>query len=143
MVGKQFFVSATAVVLLDQIIKHFIQDFQKTIIPGLLAIQPVKNTGVVFGFMQGSNTAMTAVSIAVAAAIVTYRNRLNSKAEKLAGALILGGTIGNLADRAFRGGVLDYISIGSFPTFNLADASLTIGAVLIAATYIAQKYLKK
>src|SRR3989338_3479335 len=101
MVGKQFFVSATAVVLLDQIIKHFIQDFQKTIIPGLLAIQPVKNTGVVFGFMQGSNTAMTAVSIAVAAAIVTYRNRLNSKAEKLAGALILGGTIGNLADRAF------------------------------------------
>jgi signal peptidase II len=52
--------------------------------------------------------------------------------------LVLGGALGNLLDRVFRspgflrGGVVDFVHIGAWPTFNVADASITIGAVLIA-----------
>jgi len=52
--------------------------------------------------------------------------------------LLLGGALGNLVDRLFRapgflrGGVVDFIGVGSFPTFNVADSAVTIGAVLLA-----------
>ena len=47
--------------------------------------------------------------------------------------LALGGAAGNLADRLARGGVVDFIAIGRWPTFNLADAALLAGVVLVAA----------
>jgi len=51
--------------------------------------------------------------------------------------LVLGGALGNLIDRLFRspgflkGAVVDFVHVGSFPTFNVADAAITIGAVII------------
>jgi signal peptidase II len=51
--------------------------------------------------------------------------------------LVLAGSLGNLADRMFRppsflsGRVVDFVSVGSFPTFNVADSAITVGAVLL------------
>jgi signal peptidase II len=51
--------------------------------------------------------------------------------------LVLGGALGNLIDRIFRspgflrGAVVDFVHVGSFPTFNVADAAITVGAVLV------------
>ncbi len=51
--------------------------------------------------------------------------------------LVLGGALGNLIDRVFRtpgflkGAVVDFVHVGQFPTFNVADSAITIGAVLI------------
>jgi signal peptidase II len=52
-------------------------------------------------------------------------------------ALVLGGALGNVSDRLFRapgflhGAVVDFIKVGSWPTFNVADSAITIGAVLL------------
>jgi signal peptidase II len=52
--------------------------------------------------------------------------------------LLLGGALGNLIDRVFRspgffrGAVVDFVHLGSFPTFNIADSAITIGAILVA-----------
>ncbi len=54
-------------------------------------------------------------------------------------ALVLGGALGNIADRLFRapgvlhGAVVDFIKLGPWPTFNVADSAITIGAVLLIA----------
>jgi len=49
--------------------------------------------------------------------------------------MLIGGALGNLFDRLFRGYVIDYVSIGTFPVFNLADALLTVGIFLILVFY--------
>lgn len=48
--------------------------------------------------------------------------------------LVLGGATGNLVDRVRRGGVVDFIAIGAWPTFNLADAAMVIGTTLLAVS---------
>jgi signal peptidase II len=48
--------------------------------------------------------------------------------------LVLGGATSNLGDRLARGGVVDFIAIGPWPVFNLADAALVVGAVLAAGS---------
>jgi signal peptidase II len=55
---------------------------------------------------------------------------------RLALALQLGGAVGNLIDRVTQGYVTDFISVGSFPVFNVADASISIGAVLLVISVL-------
>jgi signal peptidase II len=50
--------------------------------------------------------------------------------------LVLGGAASNLADRAVRGAVLDFIVLGPWPTFNLADAAMVTGAILLAGAVL-------
>ncbi len=109
---------------------------------GSLGIPHVINTGIAFGFLQGSNNLIGVISAAAAALIIFYRGRVSDGIETAAMALILGGTLSNLADRIFRGAVVDYITIGGFPAFNLADAALTAGAALIISSFIIQKCKK-
>jgi len=54
----------------------------------------------------------------------------------VAGGLILGGAVGNLIDRIRLGHVTDFIHVPNFPTFNLADAAITVGVVILALTLI-------
>jgi len=60
---------------------------------------------------------------------------LRRKDSQLFLAMIIGGALGNLFDRLFRGFVIDYVSVGTFPVFNLADALLTVGIFLILVFY--------
>ncbi len=63
---------------------------------------------------------------------------------RLALALQLGGALGNLTDRLIHGIVTDFISIGSFPVFNIADASISIGsAILIATMWVEERRLRR
>lgn len=64
---------------------------------------------------------------------------LRYKMNQIALALIIGGAIGNVYDRIFFGYVRDFIAVGSFPVFNLADAFLCIGIFLLAAFYAIMK----
>lgn len=109
-------------------------------VAGILGIPHVTNTGIAFGFLQGNNILLSAISIAVAALIIFYRKKLKQGLESAAAALILGGALSNLMDRIFRGAVVDYISIKGVPTFNLADAALTAGAALIITSFAVQKF---
>jgi signal peptidase II len=100
------------------------------------------NTGAAFGFFQSGGLIFTAVAIIVSLAILYYYPRVPASQVplRLALALQLGGAVGNLLDRLVQGTVTDFISLGTFPVFNVADASISIGvAVLVAAMWIEER----
>ena len=91
------------------------------------------NSGAAFGTFQGGNTIFTILAILVIAAILYYYPRVDSGdwTLRLAMGLQLGGAAGNLIDRLLMKRVTDFIAIGSFPVFNVADASISIGVVVL------------
>jgi signal peptidase II len=139
---------AMAVVLvLDQVSKAVVRQTMPLwehieVIPGLLNLTHVQNTGAAFGLL---NTAefpyKTAVMIGIAAlalvAIAAYATQLgfHERVARLGLALILGGAFGNLVDRAVAGHVVDFVDVywgaTHFWAFNVADAAITAGAILV------------
>jgi len=106
---------------------------------GLITLDLTFNAGAAFGV----GTSYTAVIALIVCGVIVYiirtARRLRSLAWTIALGLLLGGALGNLGDRVFRapgplrGEVVDWINLPHFPwTFNLADASITCAAVLIA-----------
>jgi signal peptidase II len=100
------------------------------------------NTGAAFGLFKSGGLLFTLLAIFVSLAIIYYFPRVPSAqvALRLALALQLGGAMGNLIDRLLHGTVTDFISVGTFPVFNVADASISIGAaILIAAMWLEER----
>ncbi len=91
------------------------------------------NTGAAFGMFQNGNKAFIVLAVVVIGVILYYALRLEM-AEwwlRLALAMQLAGAVGNLIDRLTLGKVTDFISVGTFPVFNLADASITLGVGIL------------
>ncbi len=92
------------------------------------------NTGAAFGFFKDGALFFTVVAILVSIAIIIYYPRVprSQVALRVALALQLGGALGNLADRLLQDGqVTDYISVAKFPVFNIADAAIFLGVVIL------------
>ncbi|MDR3574041.1 MAG: signal peptidase II [Anaerolineaceae bacterium] len=92
------------------------------------------NTGVAFGLFQGKSQLFAVLAVLVAVAIIYYFPRVPSTdwTLRIAMGLQLGGALGNLVDRIFNvGQVTDFISVGNFPVFNLADASISVGVLVL------------
>ena len=92
--------------------------------------------------LQGLGDIFTILAILVAVAIIYYFPQVSREdwALRLAMGLQLGGAIGNLIDRISSGYVTDFISIGTFPVFNVADASISIGvAILILGMWVKER----
>lgn len=92
-----------------------------------------RNTGAAFGIFQNFGLFFTLLAIVVSIAIIIYFPRVPREdwTFRLALSLQLGGALGNLSDRLFVGEVTDFISVGPFPVFNIADASIFIGVVIL------------
>ncbi len=106
---------------------------------GLLTLLAARNPGAAFGLGGPSVTvACTAIAAGVAVVIVRYSRHISSTRWAVALGLLLGGAMGNLADRMFRspaplqGWVVDWIRFPHWPTFNIADSAITCGTLLIA-----------
>ena len=137
-----FFLTAFLMVYADQITKLWIrsnldigQSLFEVGIFQIIRFPP--NTGAAFGLFQGQSFALTIVSLVGIAfllfyALFIYRRYplLDNRLSRSALGLILGGTIGNLIDRLRFGGVTDFISIGWWPAFNLADSAVVVGVIL-------------
>ncbi|MEY2817685.1 MAG: hypothetical protein RL275_1148 [Chloroflexota bacterium] len=91
------------------------------------------NSGAAFGMFQNGNLVFTILAFIVIAAILYYYPSVeaNDWTLKLAMGLQLGGAVGNLIDRLIMQKVTDFISIWTFPVFNIADASISIGVVVL------------
>ena len=91
------------------------------------------NSGAAFGSFQNGNPVFTVLAIIVIALIFYYFPRIETNDWTLRVALVLqlAGASGNLADRLLKAKVTDFISIGTFPVFNLADSSITVGVVVL------------
>jgi signal peptidase II len=92
-----------------------------------------KNTGAAFGMMQGYGIVFTILAILVSAAIIYYYPRVSGGDwyMRLALGMQLAGAVGNLIDRLIFGQVTDFISVGDFAVFNIADASITVGVAIL------------
>jgi len=104
-----------------------------------------QNTGAAFGMLQGLNAVFTVLAIIVSCVILYYFPRVPREdwLLRLALALQFGGAVGNLIDRITEGYVTDFISVGMFPVFNIADASISVGvALLILAMWLKEREQK-
>lgn len=100
------------------------------------------NTGVAFGMLQGMNPVFIGLAVVVSGMIVYYYSKLDRKdwLLRLALMLELGGAVGNLVDRIKYGFVIDFISVGNFPVFNVADSCITVGVfVLLIGIWMQEK----
>lgn len=91
------------------------------------------NSGAAFGIFQNGNLVFTVLAFVVIGAIIYYFPQVENDdwTLKLAMGLQLGGAAGNLIDRLLIGKVTDFISVGVFPVFNIADASITVGVLVL------------
>ncbi|MFW0787105.1 signal peptidase II [Gordonia sp. CPCC 206044] len=107
------------------------------IIGDAVTLRLVRNSGAAFSMAAGYTWVLTIVALVVVVGIVRYSNRLRSAWWILGLGLVLGGAMGNLADRIFRspgplrGHVVDFVSVGWWPVFNVADSAVVCGAVLL------------
>ena len=138
---------ALAVLALDQWTKwlietHLPEQTSHVVIPGLLHISHVRNTGVAFGMFatpgRGGSSWILALFGLLALGLIAMlfrRTPIKDRGLLAALALVLGGAIGNLLDRIWSGAVTDFIAvyIGSYrwPDFNVADSAISIGLALI------------
>ena len=133
---------ATLVFLVDQFTKFLVREFlpYRTSFPaeGFFRISHTHNTGSAFGLFQGQNFPLILVAfIGIGVLILIYRSqRRPSDGLRLSLGLQLGGAAGNLLDRVRLGHVTDFLDVGPWPVFNIADSSIVIGLVLLAWIFL-------
>lgn len=127
------------VAILDQIIKFIIDKkvLFIEVIPKLFNIHKVYNYGVAFSFLENKRYLILLFSLILIYFLFNLRKDLpKTKKYDILFGVILGGILGNLIDRVFRGYVIDYLETFifgiSFPIFNLADICITLGIILMA-----------
>ncbi len=145
----------TIIISLDQYTKYLVRQnldiWTETWVPWdwmlpYVRIVHIPNTGVAFGMFQGFGDIFSIVAIIVALIIIFYFPRvpISDWSLRLAMSLQLSGALGNLIDRLTIGHVTDFVSVGNFPVWNIADASITIGVVvLILGVWITEIEEKK
>lgn len=103
---------------------------------GPLELTLSHNRGVAFGLAGGAGVKLV-LTTALALAVIGYLFARNPQRPGmwLAVGLVAGGAIGNLADRIRADAVTDFIAVGSWPAFNLADVSITLGVLLLVYLY--------
>ena len=91
------------------------------------------NTGAAFGMFQGGSKVFTVLAFIVIGAILYYYPHVEKSdwTLRLAMSMQFAGAVGNLIDRLTIGHVTDFISVGTFPVFNIADASISVGAAVL------------
>jgi signal peptidase II len=129
------------VVVLDQITKAWVvaslADGPVSIIGDRVELRLSRNPGGAFSILTGFTPLLAVLAAIVAIVLVRVAQRAKDPVMVVALSLVLGGALGNLTDRLFRapgflrGEVVDFVRIGAFPSFNVADSAVTVGAVLL------------
>ena len=148
-------VIAALIVVIDQLTKFFIRKYRvygETWAPWdwmmpYVRLLYIHNTGAAFGMFKDANPVFMVLAVIVSAVIIYYYPHIpeEEKVIRFALSLQLAGAVGNLIDRIFFGRVTDFISVGNFAIFNVADSSITVGVIilLIAVWWQDRKEKKK
>lgn len=127
------------VLVADQLTKRLVRGSigpgdADSVLPGIQLVH-VRNTGIAFGFLGGGGVLVVALVAAALALLVAYFLRHPERPLLwLPTGMLLGGAIGNLADRLSAGAVTDFIKVPLWPAFNVADVSITLG--VLALVYV-------
>jgi signal peptidase II len=107
-----------------------------TVIAHVLTLTVTRNAGAAFSIGGGATVLFTVVALGVVGVIVRTARSLASRGWAVALGLLLGGALGNLADRVFRspgpfrGHVVDWLELPHWPVFNIADSAIVAGGIL-------------
>lgn len=129
-----YFILALLVIGADRYLKWWIQGhvfLPQPLIDGLVRLNLVHNPGGAFGIFPGNGYVFLIVSSGVSVAVAVLLLFPGSRLYKMGLGLVLGGAVGNLIDRVSMGYVVDFFEVRGFSVFNLADACITVGVVLI------------
>jgi len=129
------------VIALDQLTKAWaverLSDGPIEIFGSDVGLRLSRNSGGAFSLFQGYTPLLAVLAIVLALILVRAVSRTDDRLVLVALALVLGGALGNLVDRLvrspgfLRGEVVDFVNVESFPTFNVADAAITVGGGLL------------
>jgi signal peptidase II len=142
-------VTAIILIIVDQLTKHLIRTaFQlnahAAIIPGILSITYLQNTGALFGMFHNLNAIFIWLSVMAAGFLLyTWESFPETRFTNICRMLILAGLAGNLIDRILLGYVTDFISISIWPVFNLADSMVSLGVIGFIAQSIKDMFQEK
>ena len=105
---------------------------------GFFRITHTYNTGSAFGLFQGQNSPLILASVIGVGVLVLiyYTQQRPTTLLRLSLGLQMGGAVGNLLDRVLRGRVTDFLDVGAWPVFNVADASIVTGLVLLGWIFL-------
>jgi signal peptidase II len=130
-----------AIVVADQLTKSWavsaLADGPKKVIGDTVTFELARNSGSAFSRFQGYTPILALLAIGITVFIARAVHRATDRWVMVALVLVLGGALGNLADRLarspgfLRGHVVDFVAVGWWPLFNIADSCITIGAILL------------
>jgi len=124
------------VVAVDQGVKAWItaaleRGERRDLLP-LVDLVNSRNTGVAFGLLEDRGALVgIAVGLAVAALLVFFARNARQSALWFPVGMLLGGAVGNVIDRVREGAVIDFLKLPAWPAFNVADAAITVGVVVL------------
>jgi signal peptidase II len=109
-----------------------------------LALEYVENTGAAFGLLRGQGAYLLVLAVVVVGGLIAFL-RWTEPTKTMAASigLLIGGALGNALDRVRLGYVVDYVAVGIWPKFNLADSAITIGVLLFVWTTLRQDALAR
>jgi len=132
------FLLSALVFLIDGVVKrqleaHLALSQSIPLLPNILHITLVHNTGSAMGLWQGKNSFFAFISAIATVAFIGFfwRYSRTSRLLRICCGLILGGAFSNLFDRFYYKYIVDYIDIRIWPVFNLSDSCITVGFALI------------
>ena len=139
------------VYFLDRLSKYLIIELMSSgssvpVIRGIFHLTLVHNTGAAFGMFKDHPSLFILIAAVFSCLVVyflTVKSQVFNKREKISLCLILAGTLGNLTDRIRFGYVVDFLDFRVWPVFNIADSSITIGAVILAWTILVSSRKQK
>lgn len=129
------------VVALDQATKALVERHlvpgQSVEVLGPIELTVAHNSGVAFGLASGGGTRLIVLTVLALAIIgFLFWHNPTRPGMWISAGLLAGGALGNLADRVRADAVTDYVQVGSWPAFNLADVAVTAGVVVLAISYL-------
>jgi signal peptidase II len=129
------------VVLHDQLTKVWVvaalSDAPLSIVGNDVELHLVRNSGGAFSLFTNATLVLALLAIVLSVVLVRAVQRARDGLTVVALSMVLGGALGNLTDRItrspgfLRGEVVDFVHVGTFPSFNVADSAITIGAILL------------
>lgn len=134
---RRVLVVAGVVIGVDQLTKSIVRHSlapgeRRQVIAGILDITNTHNKGIAFGALAGGGAIVAALTgLALGALVVYFVLRVRTPHLWLPVGLLLGGALGNLADRARMGSVTDFIDPRLWPAFNVADACIVVGVLIL------------
>ena len=128
---------ALLIFVLDQFTKYVVRESlpYRSSFPeqGFLRFTHTHNTGSAFGILQGQNSPLIFVAIIgiMVLLIIYFTQPKPNRWLSVSIGLQIGGAIGNLCDRLYQGWVTDFLDVGPWPIFNVADSSIVVGLILL------------